>query len=43
MERRATLLYSAEDTPEIRLSSDNALGLVAVAGDQGEAQVTVDA
>jgi type IV secretion system protein VirB11 len=31
-----------EDTPEIRSSSDNALGLVAVAGDQGEARVTVD-
>jgi type IV secretion system protein VirB11 len=35
-------VISIEDTPEIRLSSDNALGLVAVAGDQGEAQVTVD-
>jgi type IV secretion system protein VirB11 len=35
-------IISIEDTPEIRLSSDNALGLVAVAGDQGEAQVTVD-
>ena len=35
-------IISIEDTPEIRLSSDNALGLVAVAGDQGEARVTVD-
>ena len=35
-------IISIEDTPEIRLSSDNALGLVAMAGDQGEAQVTVD-
>jgi type IV secretion system protein VirB11 len=35
-------VISIEDTPEIRLSSDNALGLVAVAGDQGEARVTVD-
>lgn len=35
-------VVSIEDTPEICLSSDNALGLVAVAGDQGEARVTVD-
>ena len=35
-------IISIEDTPEIRLSSNNALGLVAVAGDQGEARVTVD-
>lgn len=35
-------VISIEDTPEIRLSSDNALGLVAVVGDQGEARVTVD-
>ena len=35
-------LISIEDTPEIRLSGDNALGLVAVASDQGEARVTVD-
>jgi type IV secretion system protein VirB11 len=35
-------VISIEDTPEIRLSSDNALGLVAVTGDQGEARVTVD-
>lgn len=31
-----------EDTPEIRLSRDNALGLVAVHGVQGEARVSVD-
>jgi type IV secretion system protein VirB11 len=31
-----------EDTPEIRLGRDNALGLVAVHGDQGEARVTID-
>lgn len=35
-------VIAIEDTPEIRLSSDNALGLVAVAGDQGEAKVTID-
>lgn len=35
-------LIAIEDTPEIRLGRDNALGLVAVAGDQGEAKVTVD-
>ena len=35
-------VISIEDAPEIRLSGDNALGLVAVAGDQGEARVTVD-
>lgn len=35
-------VIAIEDTPEIRLSSDNTLGLVAVAGDQGEARVTVD-
>lgn len=35
-------VISIEDTPEIRLSSNNILGLVAVAGDQGEAKVTVD-
>ena len=35
-------VISIEDAPEIRLSGDNALGLVAVAGDQGEAKVTVD-
>jgi type IV secretion system protein VirB11 len=31
-----------EDTPEIKLGRDNALGLVAVYGDQGEARVTID-
>lgn len=35
-------IIAIEDTPEIRLGSDNALGLVAVAGDQGEAKVTID-
>jgi type IV secretion system protein VirB11 len=35
-------VIAIEDTPEIRLSVANALGLVAVAGDQGEAQVNVD-
>ena len=35
-------LITIEDTPEIRLGCDNAIGLVAVAGDQGEARVTVD-
>ena len=31
-----------EDTPEIRLDHNNAVGLVAVPGDQGEARVTID-
>ena len=31
-----------EDTPEIRLDQPNALGLVAVRGDMGEARVTAD-
>lgn len=35
-------VIAIEDTPEIRLGSDNAVGLVAVAGDQGESKVTVD-
>lgn len=35
-------VIAIEDTPEIRLDRPNALGLVAVAGDQGEARVTVD-
>ena len=39
---RQERVIAIEDTPEIRLSSDNALGLVAVAGDLGEAKVTVD-
>lgn len=35
-------VIAIEDTPEIRLDRPNAVGLVAVAGDQGEARVTVD-
>lgn len=35
-------IIAIEDTPEIRLGCANALGLVAVAGDQGEAQVSID-
>ena len=35
-------LIAIEDAPEIRLHHDNALGLVAVRGDQGEARVTTD-
>jgi type IV secretion system protein VirB11 len=31
-----------EDTPEIKLGRENAIGLVAVPGDQGEARVTID-
>ncbi len=31
-----------EDTPEIKLGRDNAIGLVAVSGEQGEARVSVD-
>jgi type IV secretion system protein VirB11 len=31
-----------EDTPEITLGRSNALGLVAVYGDQGEARVSID-
>ncbi len=31
-----------EDTPEIRLGRDNAVGLVAVPSDQGEAKVSID-
>ena len=31
-----------EDTPEIKLGRDNAIGLVAMSGEQGEARVTVD-
>jgi type IV secretion system protein VirB11 len=33
-------IIAVEDTPEIRLSAPNALGLVAVREAQGEAQVT---
>lgn len=35
-------LVVIEDTPELRLSHPNAIGLVAVAGNQGEALVTTD-
>lgn len=35
-------LILVEDTPEIRLRSANAVGLVAVKGDTGEARVTVE-
>ena len=35
-------VIAIEDTPEIRLGRDNAIGLVAVSGDQGEARVTVE-
>jgi type IV secretion system protein VirB11 len=35
-------VITIEDTPEIKLSRANAVGLVAVAGDQGEARVTID-
>lgn len=35
-------VIAIEDTPEIKLGRANAIGLVAVAGDQGEARVTTD-
>jgi len=35
-------LIIIEDTPELRLAHENAVGLVAVKGDQGEARVTTD-
>jgi type IV secretion system protein VirB11 len=35
-------VIAIEDTPEIKLGRANAIGLVAVAGDQGEARVTID-
>ena len=35
-------VIAIEDTPEIKLARANAIGLVAVAGDQGEARVTID-
>jgi type IV secretion system protein VirB11 len=35
-------VIAIEDTPEIKLGRPNAIGLVAVAGDQGEARVTID-
>jgi type IV secretion system protein VirB11 len=38
----AERLILIEDTPEIRLERRNSIGLVAVRGEQGEAQVTAD-
>jgi type IV secretion system protein VirB11 len=35
-------IIAIEDTPEIKLGRDNAIGLVAVPGDQGEARITID-
>ena len=35
-------LVLIEDTPELRLRHDNAVGLIAVRGDQGEARVSAD-
>jgi type IV secretion system protein VirB11 len=35
-------VIAIEDTPEIKLGRDNAIGLVAVPGDQGEARITID-
>ncbi len=35
-------VIAIEDTPEIKLSRPNAIGLIAVAGDQGEARVNTD-
>jgi type IV secretion system protein VirB11 len=35
-------VIAIEDTPEIKLGRNNAAGLVAVPGDQGEARVTID-
>jgi type IV secretion system protein VirB11 len=35
-------VIAIEDTPEIKLARPNAVGLVAVAGDQGEARVNID-
>jgi type IV secretion system protein VirB11 len=35
-------VIAIEDTPEIKLGRANAVGLVAVAGDQGEARITID-
>ncbi len=35
-------VIAIEDTPEIKLGRPNAIGLVAVAGDQGEARITID-
>jgi type IV secretion system protein VirB11 len=35
-------VIAIEDTPEIKLGRDNAIGLVAVPGDQGEARISID-
>lgn len=35
-------VIAIEDTPEIKLGRNNAIGLVAVSGDQGEARVTIE-
>jgi type IV secretion system protein VirB11 len=35
-------VIAIEDTPEIKLGRENAIGLVAVPGEQGEARITVD-
>jgi type IV secretion system protein VirB11 len=35
-------VIAIEDTPEIKLGRDNAIGLIAVPGDQGEARVSID-
>ncbi len=35
-------VIAIEDTPEIKLGRPNAIGLVAVTGDQGEARITID-
>lgn len=35
-------VIAIEDTPEIKLGRPNAIGLVAVASDQGEARITID-
>lgn len=35
-------VIAIEDTPEIKLARANAVGLVAVTGDQGEARITID-
>lgn len=35
-------VIAIEDTPEIKLGRPNAIGLVAVAGDQGEARIMID-
>ena len=35
-------VIAIEDTPEIKLARANAIGLVAIAGDQGEARITID-